>query len=60
MMSAVPMVWLALHQVVHNVGLDMVDANEVVIHPSNVVSCVAGEIAPDPRARRTPTTSTSL
>lgn len=50
---------MALHQVVHNVGLDMVEASEVVIHPSNVLSCVAGEIAPDPRARRTPTASTS-
>lgn len=43
---------IARHMVVHDVGLDAVNPTTVVVHPTNVVSCTPGEVAPDPRAKR--------
>lgn len=42
---------MARHMVVHDVGLDEVDVTRIVVHPSNIMSCTPGEIAPDPRAK---------
>jgi len=38
--------------VVHDVGLGEVDVTRIAVHPTNIVSCTPGEIAPDPRAKR--------
>ena len=43
---------MARRMVVHDVGLDAITPTTVAVHPTNIVSCTPGEIAPDPRAKR--------
>lgn len=46
---------MARHMIVHDVGLDALNPTKIAVHPTNIVACTPGEIAPihgrDPKVR---------